>query len=136
VQRGSSSSARGVEVPQVVRKLPAAAATDGSQAMYETVQGKLVVGFVSISWLLWLVCVVIVCVAQQPQVSNIDDVVSGRHAGIGNRTCLNAGHAAESLVAAAMRAHLAASAGMPCQAGTKLQQQTAARPCTRQRQVR
>jgi hypothetical protein len=53
VQRGSSSSsARGVEVPQVVRKLPAAAATDGSQAMYETVQGKLVVVFVSVRWLL------------------------------------------------------------------------------------
>jgi hypothetical protein len=46
VQRGSGSSAAagmtssGVDVLQAVRKLPGAAATDGSQAMYETVPGE------------------------------------------------------------------------------------------------
>jgi hypothetical protein len=35
---GMSSS--GVDVPQAVRKLPGAAATDGCQSIYETVPGE------------------------------------------------------------------------------------------------
>jgi hypothetical protein len=46
VQRGSSSAgaadmnSSGVDVPQAVRKLPGAAATDGCQSIYETVSGE------------------------------------------------------------------------------------------------